>query len=94
MIDDIELIYNPLSSVNSINRDPISISRAHDQIQLSNLNGLELKLEVHDLQGKMIFREIIINNSNHSIDISYLNNGFYILSIEEDKTLTNYKFLK
>ena len=42
----------------------------------------------------MIFREIIINNSNHSIDISYLNNGFYILSIKEDKRLTNYKFLK
>ena len=94
LIDDIELIYNPPSSVNSINRDPISISRAHDQIQLSNLNGLDLKLEVHDLQGKMIFREIIINNSNHSIDISYLNNGFYILSIKEDKRLTNYKFLK
>ncbi len=94
LIDDIELIYNPPTHVKQIEEDFVEISRTYNQIQLSNLKGSAVNLNLYDLHGKVLFKEMFRSSSIHYIDISSLINGFYILSINEGKRLTNYKFFK
>lgn len=57
-----------------------------------NSNKNIIKIEVFDLLGKKIMQE---NNSNKSVDVSSINNGIYVLKIQdEDHKLFYVKFIK
>ncbi|HNQ12909.1 MAG TPA: T9SS type A sorting domain-containing protein [Bacteroidia bacterium] len=50
-----------------------------------NYSGSSFKIELHDLQGKMLIEKQAIGR-NHQLDINHLSNGVYLLSVK-DKNL-------
>lgn len=51
------------------------------------------KLEILDITGKVIFEENIINNQSNSLNLQYLQNGFYVLLIKNDTGLEKFKIM-
>jgi len=61
-------------------------------IKLADENNVQL--EIFDLTGKLKFSDLIINNSNiNTIDISRLNNGYYIIRLIENNKIITQKLL-
>lgn len=61
-----------------------------DIIQVSGLKNLRSNAQIYDITGRQVWSGSIKNAT--SIDLSYLNSGVYIFSIEETKS--SYRFLK
>lgn len=87
MIDNIRMYQVDLGSkVKVIKPSIFSIhpQPANDYIIIQKESNNKERLEISDLQGRLI-KEVIIFDSPQKIDISYLKQGTYILSIGEQR---------
>ncbi len=64
-------------------------------INSPNTNGISYQIQ--DITGRMIqtgFVESVIGLNNYSLDVNGLNNGLYILTFRNEKTIENFKFIR
>lgn len=79
----------------SINSEVLAQVQIHpnptsDFINVSNLRGENLYIEIHDILGKKI-KNVELSNSSDKVDVRDLTSGLYFLSINNSKIM---KFLK
>ena len=80
-LDNLKIYPNPASSILNIS---------------GNLEVLEnADMKIFDVTGKEIVKSFLNGHSNNaSIDVSFLKEGVYIISIKKDRAYKNYKFIK
>ena len=90
-----------ISSVQDINIIDLKLSPipAKDQLFISGLEVLkqaQVRISIFDLDGKEVHYEIMELNTNNSINVSKLNQGAYLLKVEQIDTQKIYvkKFVK
>ncbi len=88
MVDDIEIITNPISVAN-INKNSIKIY-PNPTTGLVNIEGIDNynELQIIDIQGKTV---IAINTFTNVLDVSDLPKGNYIIRIISDKSVITKK---
>lgn len=77
---------------NSLNAISIFPNPAKNSIQLKNNNDLEISsIKITNVLGKVVLRSKL---NDSKIDISNLNSGIYILTIQSENNSKNIKFIK
>ena len=77
---------------NSLNTISIFPNPAKNSIQLKNNNDLEISsIKITNVLGKVVLRSKL---NDSKIDISNLNSGIYILTIQSENNSKNIKFIK
>jgi hypothetical protein len=62
-------------------------------VDLGNNNAIE-KITLFDIQGKVIYETLEFTNSRIQINMANLSEGIYILNVQDNKGVKNYKVLK
>ena len=70
-----------LSNVTSLEIEDIEISTTDNTLQISMKNNANVNISVYTIDGKILYSE---NNVNHSVEISDLSQGVYIVSISNN----------
>ncbi|NPD47472.1 T9SS type A sorting domain-containing protein [Lentimicrobium sp. S6] len=80
---------------NNISNVSIYPNPSNDKINInipSNIDGINL--EITNLSGKLVYKNSYNQNSDISLDITYLRNGLYIVSLKTKNSNTHLKFIK
>ncbi|MEI8201554.1 MAG: T9SS type A sorting domain-containing protein [Bacteroidota bacterium] len=64
---------------------------SHDNFNIKSYLTKNINIEIHDIAGKLIFHRNC--QSNENVDISEIAKGIYIVSINDNKDVFNYKLL-
>jgi hypothetical protein len=91
--DDVFVFFNePTIGISEYNFENISIypNPTSDFIKFKGITSETVNVSVYDILGKQIINQTI--NTNKSLDVSNLQNGIYILRL--DDLSTSYKFVK
>lgn len=80
---------------NEIRLFTIVSNPAIDMLALELPNVLtSVKLTIHDLSGKSVLSRGFDENRNINVDVSYLKQGLYLISIESDNIKQTQRFIK
>ena len=63
----------------------------------NDFSGNDLFIKIFDVSGRVVYEEIIgqeINNNSHSIDVSFLKRGQYLLELKSHQGKIIEKFTK
>ncbi|MGQ0827810.1 MAG: T9SS type A sorting domain-containing protein [Bacteroidota bacterium] len=63
-------------------------------IDLSNVSESQVKVDVTDIQGKLMYSEIQNTGKSFHMNISNFENGIYFINISGENTSMNQKFIK
>ncbi|MFZ4785668.1 MAG: T9SS type A sorting domain-containing protein, partial [Flavobacteriales bacterium] len=95
-IDDISISSVPLSIVEpsieqfSIYPNPCSVEMA--KLDLTEIQG-QVDLNIFDLQGKMVLSESVVGGLNHSLCVSELPAGFYMVKVMDGTQVFSTKLI-
>ena len=92
VVDDITEVQESVNSSMNFYPNP-----ALDKLNLiSTRTSQGLKIKIHEITGKLIWQSEILhfNDHSHEIDISSLNSGLYILTVENNEGTDAFKFVK
>ena len=68
---------------------------ARDKLSVSqNLSGSNISYRMFDLRGRLVLSSTVANSSVFNIDVSQLNTGTYLLSLQTESQSTQTKFIK
>ncbi len=66
-----------------------------DRIEVINKSNGPLSLQIFDINGRLLLKSEILNNSNPSVYfLSDLNMGLYIIRLHSNTTVQTYKYIK
>lgn len=84
-----------ITSIEDINTQAISVfPNPTNEIMNIDFSGKKVqKLMIFDVMGKIVFEKTNVNLTER-VDISFLTNGLYILTIQMDKENSSYKIIK
>ena len=102
MVDiDGTIEYSPIIVVKKDSQNSLNINHIHvgdNQLNFiySSTNYTPLTMSLHDMMGRLIYREVIsdvqFGFNEHKIDVTGFNSGIYIISLQNENELTSRMF--